>query len=353
MTNILNINDCSIDSLKIRIPLFLLDSYDTTIIDTQRILHVDTGELDEEFKKTKKRYEFDKFYLDTNIFKVNSVECLVLLINSKQLGSDYFKGITTETIKTIYHLLIESNIMQCSFDTFLKASATDTDFKKDFILPYTDYKEMIEGMAKMTKSSTSRDKGHRVIRGKNNLGIEFSKRLGATISNPFTKVYYKQKELETNSWEFTDRYLTDIDFKDVIRIETTVKDKEHFRSIIKGLDQNDLKTVLNLSKDEKNLIMSNGFNRHLLPRKANLIYDKSGLTSRQLMDLQTLDILINKCNYTFDSAINELLMTQNDKQAKYRLKKTMTKIYNDHIYNVNYTEKTQSILSIYEAIGWK
>tara|TARA_B100000768_G_scaffold76893_1_gene73278 strand:+ start:292 stop:1353 length:1062 start_codon:yes stop_codon:yes gene_type:complete len=353
MSNIGNLTECSIDSLKIRIPLFLLDSYDTTIIDTQRILHVATGELDEEFKKTKKRFEFDTFYLDANIFNVNSTECLILLVNSKQLGSKYFKGITPETIKTIYNLLIERNILQCSFNTFLKASATDTDFKKDFVLPLTDYKEMIDGMEKMTKSSTDRDRGKRRHRGKNNIGIEFSKRVGATISNPFTKVYYKQKELETNSWEFTDRYLTDIDFKDVIRIETTVKDKEHFRSIIKGLDQNDLKTVLNLSKDEKNLIMSNGFNRHLLPRKANLIYDKSGLTSRQLMDLQTLDILINKCNYTFDSAINELLITQNDKQAKYRLKKTMTKIYNDHIYNVNYTEKTQSILSIYDAIGWK
>jgi len=350
MSNISNLTKCSIDSIKLRIPLYLLDSYDTTIIRNQTTINTDTDEIEREFKETSKKYQFDHFKLDANIFRVNSVDCLILLINSKHLGERYFEGITLNTIKIIYHILIQNDIMQCSFDTLMKAQATDTDFKKDFHCIIDEYKQMIRGLFVMGKASNIRDRGAR--KHKSDLGIEFNKRASGTIANPFTKVYHKQIELEQNSFDFSDYYLNDINYKDVIRIETTIKDKQHFKSVLPELKDTNLSTILSLSTKQKDVIMSNGFNRNLLPRINNRVYKKEGLNSRELFDLQLLDILINDNNYTFEKAINQLLVTQNCKVAKSRLKSSMSKIYSDHINEINYVEKSNNINLIYDQIGW-
>ena len=352
MTNISNLTKCSIDSLKIRIPLYLLDSYDKTIVRHTTQIITDTGEIEKEFKKSCKPYWFPHFKLEANIFKVNSVDCLILLVNSKQLGSLYFEGITLITIKSIYQLAIDSKIFSCSFNTFMKGQVTDADFKKDFKLPFDEYKEMINGMSIMTRTSSHRGNGKRVHKGKNNYGIEFNTRTGATLSSPFTKVYYKQKELETNSFDFSEHYLNGIDFKNVIRVETTVKDKQHFKNLIKDLKDTSLRTILSLTNKQKNVIMSDAFNRHLSPRKRSTIYNKEGLTPRDLFDLETLNILITENKYSFEDAIKRLLSTQKNRQASYRLRKHLTKLYNDFINQVNYTAKGENINSILTQIGW-
>ena len=351
MTNIENLTQCSIDSLKIRIPTFLLDSYDDTISEDIIQTVKSTGEIDKEFKKTRKDYEFDCFKLTANLFDFKGITYLFLLVNSKQLQHDYFKGITPETIKTIYALCIEANIMSCSYATFMEGLVTDIDFKKDFHCVLDEYQQMNGGLYTMTKQSNTRDKGARLHH--NNMAIEFSSRNAGSITNPFTKVYHKETELRENSYEFADRYLQHIDYKDIIRIETTIKDKKHLQSAVGKQIPNDLNTVLNLSTTDKDKIMSNGFNRHLLPRTNHRVYDNTGLSSRQLFDLQLLDILINKNGYSFDKAIENLLSTQTNKNSKYKLKKSITKLYSDHIHQVNYTEKSVNINAILDKIGWK
>jgi hypothetical protein len=351
MTNISNLTQCSIDSIKIRIPLFELDTYDETI--SRNIIEIieDTGEVDRLYKKTRKDYEFDCFKLTANIFELKGTTYLFLLVNSKQLQHDYFKGITPETIKTIYALCIEANIMSCSYATFMQGFVTDIDFKKDFLCILDEYQQMNGGLNSMTKQSSKRDRGANLF--PKNMGIEFSSRNKASITNPFTKVYHKETELRENSYEFSDRYLQHIDFKDIIRIETTIKDKKHLNNTLGKQVTNNLDTVLNLSTTDKDKIMSNGFNRHLLPRTNHKVYDNTGLSSRQLFDLQLLDILINKNGYSFDQAIESLLSTQTNKNSKYKLKKSITKLYSDHIHQVNYTEKSANINAIYDKIGWK
>ena len=351
MTNISNLTQCSIDSLKIRIPLFLLDSYDNTI--SRNIIETveDTGEIDNIYKKTRKEYELDCITLTANIFDFKGVTSLYLLVNSKHLKSDYFKGLTPDTIKTIYALCIEANIMSCSYATFMEGFVTDIDFKKDFLCIVDEFQQMNRGLDTMTRQSNKRDKGSNLF--PNAMGIEFSSRSKASITNPFTKVYHKETELKYNSFEFADRYLQHIDYKDIIRIETTIKDKKHLNNTLGKQVNNNLDTVLNLSTTDKDKIMSNGFNRHLLPRTNHRVYDNTGLSSRQLFDLQLLDLLINKNGYSFDKAIESLLSTQTNKNSKYKLKKSITKLYSDHIYNVNYTEKSANINSILDKIGWK
>lgn len=350
MTNISNLTKCSIDSLKIRIPLYLLDSYDETIVRHTTTIITETGEIEKEFKKSCKPYWFPHFKLEANIFKVNSVNCLILLINSKQLGYSYFEGITLNTIKSIYDLSIEANIFNCSFDTFMRAQVTDTDFKKDFPCIIDEYKQMIRGLNLMGKSSSIRGRG--VRKQPNDIGIEFNSRISGSISFPFVKVYHKQIELQTNSIDFSEYYLNEIDFNNIIRIESTVKDKRHFKSLLPELKDTSLNSILNLSTKQKDSIMADSFNRNLLPRKHNIVYKKEGLNQKDTYHLQMLNLLINQNDYSPEKAINSIIMTMNDKTAKSRLKKYLNKLYNDFIHKVNYKEKAKNVNRIYDLIGW-
>ncbi len=352
MVNISNLKECSIDSLKIRIPLDFLYSYDKTIQKNIISIDADTGELDREFKTTKKVYEFDSFQLTVNIFKIHSIDTLVLLVNSKQLGSRYFEGITNDTIRLIYDLCIDANIFNCPYATFLEARTSDTDYKKDFILPKDDYKTMIGGMYKMAIPSSNRDGGARKHKG--NMGIEFSKRqTNSPIRYPFTKVYHKESELKTNSLTFSERYLHDVEVKDVIRLETTIKDSKHYQSI-KGLNikDNKLSTILNLTTEQKDLIMHNGFKKHLLPRKDLRTY-KTDLSPLDLASIQMLNILTNEYNLTIENALERISENQKDKQGRYRLKKRLSNLYYGHIHNVDYREKNQNINHVLDGIGWR
>ena len=152
MQDIDNLTKCSIDSLKLRLPIGVLDSYnkdmDDIIIQTSKA----TAEIEREFK-------------------VNSINFLSpklnneILINSKQLEHRYFEGITLSNICVIYNMIIELGIIKCSFKTFMDESLiTDCDFKKDFYLELPDYKEMVNGCDEMTKFSKKKHGGHETLK---------------------------------------------------------------------------------------------------------------------------------------------------------------------------------------------
>jgi hypothetical protein len=369
MQDIDNLTKCSVDSLKIRIPLALLDSYDKSIVRVLQEVDEDTGEIERKFKKTAKTYSFDNsgkvisitenldgksiapFKLTANLFKVNSIDSLILLVNSKQVGYGYFSGITLSTIRAVYEISISANILRCSFATFMQANCTDTDFKKDFPCIIDEYKQMIRGLNTMGLQSVVR--GHGANKMKNDLGIEFNTRLTATIAKPFVKVYHKEIELQENSFDFADRYLSDINYKDIIRIESTVKDKKHFMSLLPELKDTSLDSILNLNTSQKDIILADSFNRNLQPRTHNRVYENKELNSKDLLDLQILNTLINISGFTIETALNQILRTQICKVAKYRFKKRLTTLYNDYILEINYTEKSANINLIYDQIGWK
>ena len=86
-------------------------------------------------------------------------------------------------------------------------------------------------------------------------GIQWGGTRGTTnFKNfPFTKIYHKQKELsltkhKKGSLEFAEDHLQDIDYRNIIRIETTVKNKEHLKVLKLGLNKCNLKELLELSE---------------------------------------------------------------------------------------------------------
>ena len=128
-TNIPNLEQCSIDSLKLRIELKDLYSYDKSLNENLITLDQETlSVVDENFKRKSKYYQSGGFGFyasiveNVKVSKDRSCDCLILLINSKQLGSKYFEGITKETITIIYDEVKRLGIMDCSASTFLYSS---------------------------------------------------------------------------------------------------------------------------------------------------------------------------------------------------------------------------------------
>ena len=363
MSKIPNLKQVTIDSCKLSIPLSHLTSYDKSLIEELIVVDKETCSIiEKEFKRVSKKYFFEEFSVYASIHEnkrtsLNRFEdCLIILINSKQLGSRYFEGITFDTLPTIFQLVRKLGILDCSYGVFLKASITDIDFKKDYVLEFNNYKELIKGCELMTKPSNNRDKGCTVYSDKMNYGIEWSVRETSKYSTyPFVKIYHKGLELmsDSGSKEFKDRYLSHMDLSNVIRIESTVKNKKHLESLKLGLKYFTINELLHLSQEEMNKIISKSINAHLLPRTKSLSFKtESKMTPTNRIFLNSLIGLTLDADFSFDRALNLLLNGIENDSSKSNNKKVLKRLYFDHVNGTNYEKKSSEVESIFDSIGW-
>ena len=132
-----------VDSCKLSIPIVNCSFISSELSDffiTQKI-NVDTGELHHSTKEDIKRIPYQKntdygtyyrIWIEPQIssFGTNE-EFLSILINSKHLGKDYFKGITKHTIKAIYEDVMQLDLFKCSFEDFIH-SIISTDYRNSY-----------------------------------------------------------------------------------------------------------------------------------------------------------------------------------------------------------------------------
>lgn len=356
MTKIPKLGRCSIDSFKLRIELSHLKDFDRSLLDTLFVSNSE-GEIEKEFKRKSKQYHLDtySFYAsiteNVRIDRNRFADCLTVLINSKQIGTKYFDGITNDTIKTVHKKITELGILDCSLDDLLTFGfPTDIDFKKDYRLPLDEYKELLKVCKMMTKESSNRDKGCTVF----DMGISWSVRASNKyLTNPYTKIYHKATELINNSNDFTTKYLTGIDFKNVFRIETTIKNRAHLKRLKIDLKHFNLKEILSLTTEQKDLIMATAINSHLSPRSRVLAFKtKSQMTPTKRQQLNALLIMTTELNYSIDRAIKTLLNGIENKVSKSLNKATLNQLYDDHIKNTNYDSKISEIESVFDSLGW-
>ena len=370
-TKIPNLGQCSIDSFRLRLEIPLLTSYNKELnktLVTYDIKNVNAGNLDEIedlHKQKRNRYQLDGFSLYASISENLLVgfnrrcDCIVLTINSKQIGSRYFEGITLNTLPIIYNLVKSLEILDCDYETFLNSSPTDIDFKKDHELEFDEYKELVDGCEVSTKESNKSYGGCFTIKEKTNYGIQWNDRKSSKfITSPFTKIYHKGFNFITptknrGAKEFADQYLSHLDFSKVIRIETQVKNKEHLKRLKIGLKDCTLKELLSLSSENKDKILSNAFNSHLSKRTKSLSFkNKSKLTPSNHMHLSSLLGLINEADFSFKRACNFLINNIENDSSKSLKKKVLTDLYNDHIKDTNYDRKSSNVESILDGLGW-
>jgi hypothetical protein len=359
-TKIENLGIPSIDSFKLRLEVDHLKGFDKSLLDYIVKYNVTTAEIESEFKTNSKKYQCKEysFYasLNTNVrvSRDRYTDCITIIINSKQIKSKYFKGITKETIKDVYKEISSLGIINCNYTTFINGAITDIDIKKDFTLPMDDYKELVSTLAIMTKESNNRDKGCTTFKESTNFGIAWSKReTSKYLSQPYLKIYHKGIELMHHSKEFYNEYLNPKEIINAIRIETTIKNKEHLKRLNLDLNKYNLIEFLSLSDEQLNSIIAKSVNAHLKTRSNTKPFkNKTNMTPSNLMLLNSIAVLTNELNWSLFRIENHLLSGFENKVTKSRQKRLINELYNDQIKGTNYDFKSSKIDSVFDSIGW-
>jgi len=226
----------SIDSLRIRIPLVFCKIIDPELNTFHHLISSTTGEILESKLNTKRfvsntgittTISITNELVKWNLFQLH----VVILVNSKSLKEDYFKGISKSTLKQVYEYVIGLNVVQFSFEAFKEAQCTDIDIKTDINCTDSEMKATFNVLNNCSKEYKQMDRGVKSSWTKGNKMIQFNKRQNtSTTQAPFLKIYAKSLELEFNSGEFALNHLNEIP-KDTWRIEYTIKNKKHLNTL--------------------------------------------------------------------------------------------------------------------------
>ena len=289
------LNKFAVDSCKIRIPLEQCEIINTSLLShwiTQEI-NVETGEVRDGFKDFKgKAYKHSELGISTRCLIENQMtaertkkEFLTFGINAKMLKSKYAEGLTLNNVKHVYDYLISLKLAYFTFEDFIQAQCTDVDFKFDF--KCDSLGELIDKMKSVSQPTKVADRGYRAFQQANNMGIQWSNRHSTALSKPFIKIYSKELDLKNNSSEFYDAYLQGQDFKDVTRVEYTIKNKKHFKSF--NVSNTSLEGVLSLSQDKMSAMMQSCMSKHTM----KVLRDKKekGMSAKEQRMVNTIRIM--------------------------------------------------------------
>ena len=350
-----NFNDAAIDSLKVRIPLYKA-KISNELRNKWILVNEETGEYDPDYFKTNSlKYDDDGIKVKAALEKQQTVnktseEYLIILISSKILGSRYFEGITKENIKIVYDYLIMLDFASFSFDTFLNHSAcTDIDWKKDII--FNEPEKLFKTVCSMSKFNNKKGYGYRSFNDKKNQGIEFSDRkTQAFKTNPYFKIYNKEKELIYKSVQFYEKYIKGKGFKlkNRIRLEATVKNKKHLRLL--GVMDNSLNTLLNLSEKRKYDIFKTAVNAHLNPLVPPLKKHRGDMNPNDIVIYNMMQLLVLK-GLPEETILNSSLNGIDLPSTRSRKKKALKNIYSNYLKGTDQDKENKEVGDVLIMMG--
>ena len=348
----------SIDSFKWRIELDKVDIINSNLLD--HIINIktntSTGEVLEEIpiQSNSLKSHFSKYHIHFAVNKIFGVEYLVVLINSKLLEFDYLKGISMLNIEPLFNKIMSCQVFSCSFEQFLSEGlVSDIDIKKDVEASPTHFKDIIKYLNTGSKAHKKAKHGINVFTQKNNLGVEWNSRTGATYSNPFLKIYHKGVESKcSKNAEFFAQFVDLESITDRVRIEVTIKS---FKEAQKhGFKDNTLLTLLKATTDDLNAIITHAVTSNLEPRlKKVKSKSKTALNNSDLVIFLYLTELIKEKGVSFENAMFHVLEHQECKMSRSRLKTSLTKVYEEHIEGQKFEVKTKVANTFFESLGWK
>lgn len=291
----------------------------------------------------------EKKHIDSlNIIEIDSLKLRIPFHEVKILEGNYFGGISKNNIKNIYDKLIKMNVAYFSYDVFLCSECTDIDFKKDIKNHY--FIESIPILVKHAKPSRLSGRGVRSFRKKNNKGIQWSDRKGATLQNPYLKIYHKSIELNFNSKEFKDEFLAEIDLSNIIRVEFTIKSMKHLRKF--KIESQKLIDLLNLSQNIKSAMLKDIINTHLMSRIVKAEKPIGKISPTGVVFYNALNIISKRTYMNKNMIIDSMLENIKNKTAKSRKKKKLNEIWNTYIQMQEHNKKKEKIISLFDAICW-
>lgn len=231
-----------VDSARLSIPMLECQVLDTNLIDSiqVRTTNTNTGELLEDSIKngtptikSNNDGTYIKFWIEKQFYYTpegdkQHADYITFLVNSKHLKERYFEGITLDTLPVIYDYLMSFKIVSFTFDSLMNSRYNDTDICVDF----KSTPEHFEGIKADIKSRSSNPELWQTATGqKDNSGmwspIKRNPRENATPSKPYIKFYSKHEDFEHKSISFSTAYISKELYKNLYRIEATIKNSKH------------------------------------------------------------------------------------------------------------------------------
>lgn len=365
----LRLYNARLDSFKLRLPLGLVEVIDKSLLNSKYLIDLDdfieSGLYEQEFKNKAKKFEINGITTRIAVeeqkidFKENTERYLTIGINSKQLEGSYLAGIGKDNIIVIYDYLIAFNCIKISFKDFIGCSqVTDMDIKIDFQQTKDEYNTLTKYLEANTKPSRHQKEGCLPFPAPKNTGIKWTglswsyREIGGNKaqSKPFFKIYHKEFELDNKSFQFSSKYLNPDEYKNLIRLETTIKNKRHFKYL--GIKDNNFSTILNLSQEQLKKAFYISFTKHLIKTKTmepKKTY--TGPTPEELMKIKMLNYFAETSGYDVYMSAEYLIEDIQCKTTRYRKKQQYIELYEKYIKGTKKDTGTNTS-KILRFIGW-
>lgn len=360
-----------IDSLKLRIPLSLVTITDSAILDHYVQVNESTGEVDTEtYKRKFKEYNYSetskvKIGIENRVTrKGEHTECLMIYLNSKALKRRYFEGITIDNIKAVYDDLMSLNAFKVEYENFLRSDCTDIDFKLDEQMNIDEWNELLGQFEALTIPSKRADKGYKRFRPTKdnpyNNGLQYNERNKASATAPFLKLYHKGGELLTTnrkgSNDFKKEYFDNVpdeDLLQIVRIETTIKNKRHANLL--GIESVTLLGLLSLTHETKVKAFKHMLGKYIERPKLKTQIEKpkdDTMTPDQITQYTSMQIIMEYSNLSVDKVIEALIEPIEDRNSRYRKKKSLEAIYERYIKGNKTDIRIEKVNSFFKTFNW-
>ena len=363
------IDICTIDSTKVRVPLVDCQILNDSLQDKWLTVHSVTGEIsNSDFKSNCYTTEKNGIKLRIGIESMNTFskrgqgqgqgqgqveeKYITMVITSKMLEEEYFKGITDKTLPRVYDYIMSLNVFSCSYQAFSNSMVTDTDICKDFIAEFGEMRELMKSMEKHSTPYSAKGVGVRTyLNGDNQNGIEWNDRNTTSLKHPFAKVYSKYLDFYGNGVkkdrrDFAANYINEKDCEDRYRVEVTAKNRKAWKAY--GVTDTRLINIVSLPQEKLAEIVSKSINKNIEKptRKPNT--PNEGMKPAEVY---TYNFLIMSLEFVpYGILINEVTEGMSTHSRSKYIKKVET-IYKKYIKGKE-TYKTENIDRLMKSVGW-
>ncbi|MEX0595527.1 MAG: hypothetical protein WD512_03425, partial [Candidatus Paceibacterota bacterium] len=209
-----------------------------------------------------------------------------LIVTAKMLKERYFEGINKSNIESIINSINDLQIVYIDLETALYYSRpTDVDICKDWKLIYDEF----GNLTKIVRNNILYSKTKH-IHSFSNSNLQLNERPKGTPGAPFVKFYYKSLELNENSLEFKNAYLSNQNTNDIARIEVNIKGYAHKKDV--SLKYTTLWDLLNLSQEQMGTAFKKMIKEYM--EKKLKAKNKSELPPSDLVELNNIEREINQ-----------------------------------------------------------
>lgn len=346
---------CKVDSCKLSIPLNKCSDVSNQLTDYFKIqqINLNTGELKEIDIEKRLPFilntEFGTYYkiwIESQISNKGAEMYLSILVNSKHLGADYFKGITKDTIQQLYEHIIGLKLFYCTFEIFKSARYQDTDIAFDFKCNKEHFEILKENIKVSTLypeywSSTHQSTNSGIWSPKTNTKVK--PRDFATPTKPYIKFYSKQIDFETKSNEFAKHFKLHKQSTDLVRFEATIQNAKHK----KLLKIDELKTFEQLLNADLKVICSDMFKRYFEKRKFVKSLNEMPM-DKVLIDLIEIAIENGADKETIFKIFDRVDVSR---KSNYNLVKKYHKLYSEKMINTERLQANEISQNVFEFLG--